>query len=561
MPDLVPIRRALISVYDKSGLEPLVRALAARRVEIVSTGGTAKFIESLGVPVVPVEKLTGFPEMMDGRVKTLHPKVHGGLLAVRDNPAHARALSEHSISTIDLVCISLYPFEQTVAKPGVHDDECIEQIDIGGPAMIRSASKNHAYLTVVTDSHQYGRLLNELDHHDGSTTLALRRHFAGAAFARTAAYDTAISAWFGAREAEHHSPFPEVFRLAYPKHQELRYGENPHQQAALYRDPAFRPGAGSSGGRGRSSVVGAVQLHGKELSYNNLNDAAAALALVDDLAALDTARPAACVIKHANPCGAATAVSVFDAVDAALAGDPVAAFGGILACSAPIDARTAQRLAQEGAFLEVILAPSYTPEALDTLRARWANVRLMAVPAATAAHHNGNGPTSNGTEQARDVTVKSIAGGLLVQSRDSAQADTASWHHRAGPAPSPARLSAAAVLWTIVKHLSSNAVVVGGVSEQGATLMFGAGAGQMDRVTSCRLACEKAGDRVHTAPGGALAASDAFFPFPDGPQILIDAGVTLIAHAGGSKRDHETFDLCERRGVTCLTTGVRHFRH
>jgi phosphoribosylaminoimidazolecarboxamide formyltransferase/IMP cyclohydrolase len=551
LPDLVPIRRALISVYDKSGLEPLVRALAARRVEIVSTGGTARFIESLGVPVVPVEKLTGFPEMMDGRVKTLHPKVHGGLLAVRDNPAHARSLTEHAIAPIDLVCISLYPFEQTIAKPGVHDEECIEQIDIGGPAMIRSASKNHAYVTVVTDSHQYGRLLNELDHHDGSTTMALRRHFAGAAFARTAAYDTAISAWFGAREADQHAAFPEILRIAYPKHQELRYGENPHQQAALYRDPAFRPG------RGRSSVVGAVQMHGKELSYNNLNDAAAALALVDDLAALDPSRPAACVVKHANPCGAATAPSVFDAVDAALAGDPVAAFGGILACSAAIDGRSAQRLAQDGAFLEVILAPSFTAEALDMLRARWANVRLLAVPGA-----NGSGGTSGG-ERPRDITFKSIAGGALVQDRDAAHADTASWHHRAGPEAGADRLAAAAVLWTIVKHLSSNAVVVGTQTPVGAAMMLGAGAGQMDRVTSCRLACEKAGDRLREngTKKAAIAASDAFFPFPDGPQILIDAGVSVIVHAGGSKRDHETFDLCERRGVTCLTTGVRHFRH
>ncbi|MFM9958367.1 MAG: bifunctional phosphoribosylaminoimidazolecarboxamide formyltransferase/IMP cyclohydrolase [Phycisphaerales bacterium] len=552
MPDLVPIRRALISVFDKSGLEPLVRALAARRVEIVSTGGTAKFIESLGIPVVPVEKLTGFPEMMDGRVKTLHPKVHGGLLAVRDNPAHARALAEHAISTIDLICISLYPFEQTVAKPGVHDEECVEQIDIGGPAMIRSAAKNHTYVTVVTDSHQYGRMLSELDHHDGATTFALRRQFAGAAYARTAAYDTAIAAWFGGREAQQHPDFPEVFRLGCPKHQELRYGENPHQRAALYRDPAFKPAPG------RSSVVGAMQMHGKELSFNNLNDAAAALALVDDLAALDPARPAACVIKHANPCGAATAPDAFGVVDAALLGDPVAAYGGILACSAPIDARAAERLSHDGAFLEVVIAPSFTPEALSTLRDRWANVRLLATG-------NGNGrAASTATQRPRDLAFKSIVGGVLVQDRDAAAPDIESWQHRAGPEPTRERLARAAVLWTIVKHLSSNAVVLGGspASRLETVMMYGAGAGQMDRVTSCRLACEKAAGHLgHGGDPDPIAASDAFFPFSDGPQILIDAGATMLVHPGGSKRDHETFDLCERRGVSCVTTAVRHFRH
>lgn len=556
MPDLVPIRRALVSVYDKSGLEPLVRALATRRVEIISTGGTAKFIESLGVPVVPVERLTGFPEMMDGRVKTLHPKVHAGLLAVRDNPAHARSLSEHAIPPIDLVCVSLYPFEQTVAKAGATDEECVEQIDIGGPAMIRSAAKNHAYVTVITDSHQYGRLMNELDHHDGSSTFALRRQFAGAAYARTAAYDAAIGAWFGGKEVEHHGAFPEVFRIGFPKHQDLRYGENPHQQAALYRDPAFRAG------RGRSSVVGAVQLHGKELSYNNLNDAAAALALVDDLASLDPARPAACVVKHANPCGAATAGTLVSAVDAALEGDPVAAFGGILACSAAIDAKSAERLCREGAFLEVILAPAFAPEALDMLRARWANARLLAVPtrgsATNGTPHLNDAPQ---TERAADIVFKSIAGGALLQSRDAAFVEPSEWHHRAGPQPDAHRLDSAAVLWTIVKHLASNAVVVGGSTPDGAVMMLGAGAGQMDRVTSCRLACEKAGARLRELTAGAVAASDAFFPFPDGPQTLIDAGVSMIVHAGGSKRDHETFDLCERRGVACFTTGVRHFRH
>lgn len=558
MPDLVPIRRALLSVSDKSGLEPLVRALAARNVDIVSTGGTARYIESLGVPVTPVEKLTGFPEMMDGRVRTLHPKVHGGLLAVRDNPEHVRSMAEHQIAPIDLIVINLYPFEQTVSRAGVTEDECVEQIDIGGPAMVRSAAKNHAYVTVVTDSHQYGRLLNELDHHRGGTTLALRRHFAGAAYARTAAYDAAIAGWFGSREAQPVDHLPEVFRVAFPKHQELRYGENPHQRAAVYRDPAFKGGAGSG-----SSVLSAVQLHGKELSYNNINDAAAALAVVDDLAAMSPSRPAACVIKHANPCGAATGSSPLGAIDSALRGDALAAFGGILACSAPIDAAAAERLGQPGAFLEVILAPSFSQPALDILRAKWAHVRLLATGAGMPVGGNANGGGASGKTALPSLVFRSIIGGMLVQDRDHGAVDIGAWHHRAGPVPTDDRLGAAAALWVVVKHLSSNAVAVGGSDPEqpGSVLLLGAGAGQMDRVTSCRLACEKSAERARAVPGGAIAVSDAFFPFPDGPQLLIDAGVTLIVHTGGSKRDHETFDLCERRGVSCVTTGVRHFRH
>lgn len=548
--DLVPIRRALISVSDKTGLEPLVRALAARNVEIVSTGGTARAIEALGVPAVPVERLTGFPEMMDGRLKTLHPRVHGGLLAVRDDPAHARAMSEHHIAPIDLVCINLYPFEQTVTAPGATETHIVEQIDIGGPAMVRSAAKNHAFVAVVTGSHQYQRLITELEHHQGATTLVLRRELAAAAFARTAAYDSAIAAWFGAPGPSGASDMPEVLRLAYPKHLELRYGENPHQHAALYRDPSWKqPGNGA----GASSVVWSTQLHGKELSYNNINDAAAALALCDDLAMLAPERVSSCVIKHANPCGAASAIDAYDAVDGTLTGDPLAAYGGILACSAPIDVNAARRLTGEGVFLEVILAPSFAPGALDILRERWSSVRLLATG------HLAR-PMAASTKHAAPLTVRTIPGGALAQRRDTALPDISQWQHRAGPEPSGELLGAAAFAWVCVKHLSSNAVAIAVRAKDapgaGARLI-GAGAGQMDRVTACRLACEKAGPRAR----GAVACSDAFFPFADGPQLLIDAGVSLIAHTGGSKRDHETFELCDRRAVTCLTTGLRHFRH
>ncbi len=554
MTDLVPIRRALVSVSDKSGLEPLVRALAARGVDIVSTGGTAKFLGSLGVPATPVESITGFPEMMDGRLKTLHPRVHGGLLGVRDNPAHARAMQEHQIPPIDLVVINLYPFEQTIAQPGATEAQCVEQIDIGGPAMVRSAAKNHRFVAVLTDPHQYPRLLQELDHYNGATTLALRRQFAGAAYARTAAYDSAIAAWFGGREVENHAAFAEVFRVAYPKATDLRYGENPHQSAAVYRDPAWRSAPGST------SIVGATQLHGKELSYNNLNDGAAALALVDDLSAAFPAGATACVVKHANPCGAATGADVSAAVAAALEGDPVAAYGGILACNAPIDAPGAQRLAQPGTFLEVIIAPAFTPEALGILRERSANVRLLATGVGPgrlgATNGAGNGPHASSTSR---VTFRSINGGALVQEVDRAVPDAAAWEQRTGNPPPAGELDCAKLAWVCVKHLASNAVAIAGrcSDHAGAIMLVGAGAGQMDRVTSCRLAVEKAGGRAR----GASAASDAFFPFPDGPGVLIDAGVTVIVHTGGSKRDHETFELCERRGVSCFTTGVRHFRH
>ncbi len=524
--DLVPLRRALLSVSDKAGLIDLARALHARGVTLISTGGTAKAIADAGIPVTGVEEVTGFPEMLDGRVKTLHPKVHGGLLGRRDLPAHAEAMSAHGIEPIDLVCVNLYPFEATVAKPGVTEPEAVEQIDIGGPSMIRSGAKNHASVAVLTDPAQYADLLADLDAHDGSTTLALRRRLAVDAFRRTAAYDAAIAAHLAGPD----DLTPARLTLAFERVEELRYGENPHQRAAVYRAPNAPQGA----------LVNARQLHGKALSYNNLNDASAALELARSMHAA-TGRVCAVVVKHTNPCGAAAADDARTAADMAIAGDPMAAFGGILALTAPVDRAAAERIAAEGTFFEVVIAPSFRADAAEILMARWKMVRLLEV--------------GDAAPDARRE-LRSIPGGLLVQERDLTVPDPASWTHAAGPKPADATLRAAAALETVCRALSSNAVLIGGPDGE-AVRLFGAGAGQMDRVASCLGAVRKAGDLAR----GAIAVSDAFFPFPDGPQILIDAGVRTIVHPGGSKRDDETIALCERHAVTCLTTGLRHFRH
>jgi phosphoribosylaminoimidazolecarboxamide formyltransferase / IMP cyclohydrolase len=544
MPDLTPIRRALLSVSDKTDLIPFARALSSRGVEIISTGGTAKALTDAGIPVTPIDKVTGFPEMMDGRVKTLHPMVHGGLLALRDNPEHLAAMQRHGIKPIDLVCISLYPFEQTIAKPGLAQHEAIEQIDIGGPSMIRSAAKNFEWVVVVTAPAQYDRVIGELGRHDGQTTRGLRAELSAAAFGRSSEYDATIASYLSRSSG---IAFPHILRLGYIKADELRYGENPHQQAALYRDPA------STG----PTVVNAKQLHGKQLSYNNLNDAAAAWELALALKGLDTGAMGACVIKHTHPCGAALVARAplarpapptpdsptSRAIDLAIAGDPLAAYGGILAVNSTVDAPAAQRICRDDVFLEVIIAPDFAPEALAMLRARWTGVRVLAI--------GDRAPTPN-----RKIDYRSIPGGMLVQDRDTAMPAPDEWTHAAGPAPIADQLAAAAFLEVVVKFIGSNAIAIGG-QDQGAVRLLGIGSGQVDRVSACRLAVEKAGARAR----GAVALGDAFFPFPDGPKILIDAGISCIVHPGGSKRDAETFDLCNSRGVTCLTTGVRHFKH
>ncbi len=532
MHSIAPIRRALLSVSDKRGVVEFARALADAGVHLLSTGGTARTLREAGLAVTLVEDHTGFPEMLDGRVKTLHPKIHGGILGVRSNPEHLAKMAAHGIEPIDLVCIDLYKFEDTVAREGVTLGEAVEQIDIGGPSMLRSAAKNFHDVTVVSDPTQYAAVLAELREH-GGTTLATRMNLAAAAYERTCAFDAAISAYLRAQQGEQ---FPRVLTLQGRRAGELRYGENPHQPAALYIDPAATGPV----------IAGAEQLHGKELSYNNLLDAAAALELAISLAGLEAGAAGACVIKHTNPCGAALAPTTVEALDLAIAGDPLAAYGGIAACSATLDADAAERICAPDRFFEVVIAPEFTPDALAMLRDRWKNVRLLRTPLAR------RGPA--GTPR-RDI--RSIPGGYLVQAHDDAPPAPASWTHAAGPAPDAGLLRAAAVVEAAAKALSSNAIAIGGRVGQTGVALFGGGAGQMDRVASCRLAVAKAADRAR----GAVAVSDAFFPFPDGPLILIDAGVAMIVHPGGSKRDSETFALCEQRGVTCLTTGVRRFRH
>ncbi len=544
MAGTVRIRRALVSVSDKTGLEAFARELVSRGAEIVSTGGTAAALARAGIPCVPIEDVTGFPEMMDGRVKTLHPRVHGGLLAVRDDPAHVAAMEAHGIRAIDLVCVNLYPFESTVAKPGIAEHEAVEQIDIGGPSMVRSAAKNHASVAVVTDPAQYAAVVDELRAHDGCTTLALRWRLAHAAFARTAAYDAAISRWMegtgfagasggGGEAGADELPAEIIVRLA--RTESLRYGENPHQRGAVYRDLD----AGTAG------IVGARMLHGKQLSYNNLLDASAAVTLVADLAAQLPQGAACAVIKHTNPCGAAVAGTVLESFERAWAGDPLAAFGGIVAFGSEVDAETARAMAEGERFLEVVIAPGYAPGALAVLQARWKNARILET-----------GPVAAAVAGMR--AMRTIPGGMLVQDRDAVPIDGRAFVHAAGPAPSESLRWDAAVLFTVAKHLTSNAVCIGG---DGA--LWGAGAGQMDRVASCRNAVEKARARLAArTPGSvAVAASDAFFPFADGPGLLADAGVGCIVHPGGSKRDQDTLDLCNARGITCLLTGTRHFRH
>ena len=525
----VRLARALLSVSDKSGLIELARALHRHGVELISTGGTARAIADAGLPVTSIDSVTGFPEMLDGRVKTLHPNVHGGLLGRRDLPSHTEAMKEHGIEPIDLVCVNLYPFEATVAKPGVTEAEAIEQIDIGGPSMIRSGAKNHASVTVVTEPAQYAELIDVLDANDGATPFVLRRRFAIDAFWRTAAYDAAISGHLGSDE-----PLPARLTLAFERQETLRYGENPHQPAAVYAVPNAPAG----------TLATAKQIHGKALSYNNLNDASAALELCRAIATTGPDRAAAVIVKHTNPCGAAVAGDLRTAVERAIAGDPMAAFGGILAISRSPDSLVAELIADPSHFFEVIIAPRFEAGAADLLKARWKNVRLLEL---------GDTIPDIRTEH------KFLPGGLLVQERDLTVPDADAWTHAAGPIASPETLSAGAVLEPICRALSSNAVLIGGVDTErpDAVSLFGAGAGQMDRVASCLSAIRKAGDSAR----GAIAVSDAFFPFPDGPQILIDAGVKAIVHPGGSKNDGLTFDLCAQHGVTCLTTGVRHFRH
>lgn len=522
------IRRALLSVSDKTGLVEFAQALAGLGVALVSTGGTSAALKAAGLAVTDVAELTGFPEMMDGRVKTLHPKVHGGLLAIRGNAEHDIAARDHAIQPIDLLVVNLYPFEATVAK-GASADDCIENIDVGGPAMIRGAAKNHDSVTVVVEPVDYARVLAAMTENAGATTIALRRELAAKAFARTAAYDAAISNWF-ANENKTDAPDWRAFggRLG----QALRYGENPHQNAAMYVADC-----------GRFGVATAIQVQGKELSYNNINDTDAAFELVSEFA---TSKPAVAIIKHANPCGVAEGASLKDAYLKALACDSVSAFGGIIALNQTLDAAAAEEIAK--VFTEVIIAPDATAEA-KTLLASKKNLRLLLTGGLAD-------PTSGG------LTVRSIAGGLLVQTRDNGVVDALDLKVVTKRQPTPRELADLKFAFRVAKHVKSNAIVY---VKDGATV--GIGAGQMSRVDSARIAAHKAQDAAKVAglsepmTRGSVVASDAFFPFADGLITAADAGVTAVIQPGGSMRDDEVIKAADERGLAMVFTGMRHFRH
>jgi phosphoribosylaminoimidazolecarboxamide formyltransferase/IMP cyclohydrolase len=523
------VTRALLSVSDKTGLIEFARALARHGIDLISTGGTAKAIVEAGLEVKDVSELTGFPEMMDGRVKTLHPKVHGGLLAIRENEAHSRAMKQHGISPIDLLVVNLYPFETTVDQ-GAGFNECIENIDIGGPAMIRAAAKNHHDVAVVVEASDYQQVLDELAANQGATTLSLRRRLAAKAYARTAAYDAAISNWF-AKELKTESPDFRAFggRLIQP----LRYGENPHQAAAFYRLPDKRPG-----------VSTARQLQGKELSYNNINDTDAAYECIGEF---DPGRTAACVIvKHANPCGVAEGPDLVSAYWRALACDSTSAYGGIIALNRTLDAATARAVTE--IFTEVIVAPDATEEAIAIVGKR-RNLRLLLA---------GQVPDP----RAPGLTAKTVSGGLLVQSRDNAVVDDMALKTVTKRAPTDAELRDLKFAFRVAKHVKSNTIIY---ARDLATV--GIGAGQMSRVDSARIAAHKAQDAAaalglaEPLTKGSVVASDAFFPFADGMLACIEAGATAVIQPGGSMRDDEVIKAADEHGIAMVFTGVRHFRH
>ena len=524
-----PIQRALLSVSDKTGLLEFAQGLLAHGVELVSTGGTAKMLAEAGLAVKDVSELTGFPEMMDGRVKTLHPMVHGGLLAVRDNETHQQAMQAHDIQAIDLLVVNLYPFEQTVAAGGDYD-ACIENIDIGGPAMIRAASKNHADVTVIVEAQDYDTVLAEMSAQSGATSLVLRKKLAQKAYARTAAYDAAISNWLADQLDEQ---APDFRAVGGQLRQTLRYGENPHQHAAFYVSGEQRPG-----------VASATQIQGKELSYNNINDTDAAFELV---AEFDPAQMAACaIIKHANPCGVATGGDLADAFAKALKCDPVSAFGGIIAMNQPLDAPTAQAITQ--IFTEVIIAPEADDEAREIIAAK-KNLRLLLT-------HGLPDPLAAG------LSVRSVSGGYLVQNRDNGHIGAQDVQTVTKRQPSEAEMADLLFAFRVAKHVKSNAIVY---AKDGATV--GIGAGQMSRLDSSRIAARKSQDAADAAgettplAQGSVVASDAFFPFADGLLSAAEAGATAIIQPGGSIRDDEVIAAADEAGLAMVFTGMRHFRH
>ena len=528
MSDLIPIKRALLSVSDKAGLIELGQALAAHGVELLSTGGSAKTLRDAGLNVKDVSEHTGFPEMMDGRVKTLHPKVHGGLLALRDKDTHIAAMDEHGIGAIDMIVVNLYPFEATVAR-GAEAAEVIENIDIGGPAMIRSAAKNHKFVTVVTDVSDYAAVMAELEANKGATSLGLRTHLGAKAYARTASYDGAISAWFRDQLGE---DFPSRYPMSGEKAQDLRYGENPHQVAAFYKTSEVRPG-----------VATATQIQGKELSYNNLNDTDAAFELVSEF---NEGKPAVAIIKHANPCGVAVGTNLIDAYKKALVCDPVSAFGGIVALNGKLDGPTAEEIVK--VFTEVVIAPEADDDALKIMASK-KNLRLLVTG-------NLADPTAPGH------MIKTLAGGLLVQNRDIGRVTASDLKVVTKRQPSQQEMDDMIFAFRVGKHVKSNAIVY---AKDGATV--GVGAGQMNRRDSSRIAALRAGEAAEMAGFdqsfaiGSVVASDAFFPFADGLLAAAEAGATAVIQPGGSMRDDEVIAAADDAGLAMVFTGMRHFRH
>jgi len=530
---MVKIKRALISVSDKTGLEGLAKVLDKFKVEILSTGGTAKAIRALGITVKDVSEHTGFPEMLDGRVKTLHPKVHGGLLALRDNKEHMETVKKHDIKLIDMVIVNLYPFEKTVAKPGVKLEEAIENIDIGGPSMLRSAAKNRRSVCVVCDPADYKRVIADMEKNSGNVSEDLLVELGIKVFSRTSSYDAAIYEYL--REVEDKRTenreqrtemdrFPAVLNLNFKKLQDLRYGENPHQKAAFYQDESIT----------EPSVSNAVQLHGKELSFNNIIDLNAALEIVKEFD-----EPAATIIKHTNPCGTANAGTLKQAYIDALDCDRLSAFGSVVGFNKPVDIEAAKTILEEADFVECIIAPSYEPQALEALKAK-KNLRLLEV----------RGYSSN--RDLEDKDLKKVVGGILVQDRDIVRLKESDLKFVTKVRPTKEQLASLLFGWVVAKHVKSNAVVL-----CRATKTVGVGAGQMSRVDSVMIACKKAGSR---AKGSALA-SDAFFPKEDGIEQAAQGGVTAIIQPGGSIRDKEVIKMADKLGIAMVFTGARHFKH
>ncbi len=520
------IRRALLSVSDKLGLVTFAQGLHQLGVELISTGGTYRVLKEAGLPVREVAEVTGFPEILDGRVKTLHPHIHAAILARRDKPEHLQTLQRLGIAPLDMVVCNLYPFEAVVERPGSSHEEIIENIDIGGPTLVRAAAKNYAAVAVVTDPAQYAAVLDEMQKHGGALSFATREQLAAAAWERIAAYDEAITAYFG-RLLEHET-FPQHLHLHFQRRQVLRYGENPHQQAAFYVEPGF---AGVS-------VATSQVLHGKELSFNNILDLDSALGLVREFD-----EPAVVVIKHNNPCGAASASELVEACRRALAGDPISAYGGVVGCNRVVDAATAQLLTEPGQFLEAIIAPDFEPEALQILtqRPKWgANVRLLR---AGRLQENG---------QRSPYDYRHVEGGLLMQSRDLKRDDLLTARVVSQRQPTEAEWSDLRFAWLVVKHVKSNAIVIAKARQ-----VLGVGAGQMSRVDAVKIAVSKAGERAQ----GAVLASDAFFPFRDNVDEAARAGITAIVQPGGSIRDREVIQACDQYNIALVHTGVRHFRH